>query len=84
MKKILLMMAVVFLAISANAQTNEQEEASKSEAVKLLQKDGVLLRKDFYDIGKVEGVTFQNIIITTYQQEKRQELYDSKPHTILL
>lgn len=35
MKKILLMMAVVFLAISANAQTNEQEEASKSEAVKV-------------------------------------------------
>ena len=64
MKKVLLMVAVIFLAISANAQTSKQEETSKSETVKLLQKDGVLLRKDFYDIGKVEGVTFQNIIIT--------------------
>lgn len=64
MKKILFMMAVVFLAITANAQTNKQEESSKSETVQLLQKDGVLLRKDFYDIGKVGGVTFQNIIIT--------------------
>lgn len=64
MKKVLLMMAVILLAISVNAQTNKQEEASKSETVKLLQKDGVLLRKDFYDIGKVEDVTFQNIIIT--------------------
>ena len=63
MKKILFIMAVVFLAIAANAQSNKQEESSKSETVKLLQKDGVLLRKDFYDIGKVEGVTLQNIIL---------------------
>ena len=64
MKKTLLMIAVLFLAISANAQSEKQEETSKSETVKLLQKNGVLLRKDFYDIGKVEGVIFQNIIIT--------------------
>lgn len=64
MKKVLLVLAVMLLAISANAQTDKQEEASKSEIVKLLQKDGVLLRKDFYDIGKVKDVTFQNIIIT--------------------
>ena len=64
MKRFLFMMAVLFLAFSANAQGNKQEEVSKSETVQLLQKDGVLLRKDFYDIGKVEGVTFQNIIIT--------------------
>ena len=63
MKKTLLMIAVLFLAISANAQSEKQEETSKSETVKLLQKNGVLLRKDFYDIGKVEGVIFQNIIM---------------------
>lgn len=64
MKKILFMMAVVFLAITANAQSNKEEEVSKSETVRLLQKDGALLRKDFYDIGKVEEVTFQNIVVT--------------------
>lgn len=63
MKKLLFMMAVLFLGISANAQDSKQEE-SKSTVVKLLKKDGVLLRKDFYDIGKVDGVTFENIIIT--------------------
>lgn len=64
MKNVLFMMATIFLTISANAQANKQEEVSKSETVQLLQKDGVLLRKDFYDIGKIEDVTFQNIVIT--------------------
>lgn len=63
MKRVLLIMTVLFLVISVNAQTSKENE-SKSETVQLLQKDGILLRKDFYDIGKVEGVTFQNIIIT--------------------
>ena len=56
MKNVLFMMAAIFLTISANAQANKQEEVSKSETVQLLQKDGVLLRKDFYDIGKIISV----------------------------
>ena len=36
----------------------------KAKTVELLKKDGVLLKKDFYDIGKVAGATFQNIVIT--------------------
>lgn len=63
MKKVLFMLITLF-CLSANAQEKKQEEASKSKAVELLKKDGVLLKKDFYDIGKVAGVTFQNIVIT--------------------
>ena len=47
MKKNLFMMAVVFLAITANAQTNKQEESSKSETVQLLQKDVSFCAKTF-------------------------------------
>lgn len=57
-------MLITLFCLSANAQEKKQEEASKSKAVELLKKDGVLLKKDFYDIGKVAGVTFQNIVIT--------------------
>lgn len=63
MKKVLFMLVVLF-CLSANAQEKKEEESSKSKTVELLKKDGVLLKKDFYDIGKVAGVTFQNIVIT--------------------
>lgn len=63
MKKILFMLVTLF-CLSANAQEKKEEESSKSKTVELLKKDGVLLKKDFYDIGKVAGATFQNIVIT--------------------
>lgn len=63
MKKVVFILITLF-CLSANAQEKKQEEASKSKTVELLSKDGVLLKKDFYDIGKVAGVTFQNIVIT--------------------
>lgn len=63
MKKIFFLLIVMF-CLSANAQDKKQEDISKSKTVELLQKDGVLLKKDFYDIGKTTGVTFQNIVIT--------------------
>lgn len=71
MRRFLFMMVALFLVLSVNAQSNKQEESSKSEVVKLLQKDGILLRKDFYDIGKVAGVTFQNVIITDISTGKK-------------
>lgn len=57
-------MLVTLFCLSANAQEKKEEESSKSKTVELLKKDGVLLKKDFYDIGKVAGATFQNIVIT--------------------
>lgn len=63
MKKVLFMLITLF-CLSANAQEKQQEDTSKSKTVELLKKDGVLLKKDFYDIGKVAGATFQNIVIT--------------------
>lgn len=63
MKKIALLLMTLF-CLSISAQEKKQEDVSKSKTVELLQKDGVLLKKDFYDIGKISGVTFQNIVIT--------------------
>ena len=61
MKKLILMLAMV-LPICVFAQENEIE--SKSKTVELLEKQGVLLRKDFYDIGIVDKVLFQTLIVT--------------------
>lgn len=63
MRKICFLLIAIF-CLSVNAQEKKQEDVSKSKTVELLQKDGVLLKKDFYDIGKVGGASFQNIVIT--------------------
>lgn len=62
MKKILFLLMIT-ACLSSYAQ-EKQEDLSKSKTVELLQKDGVLLKKDFYQIGDVPGVNFQNIVIT--------------------
>ncbi|MCD8182781.1 MAG: hypothetical protein LUE99_06505 [Bacteroides sp.] len=64
MRNVLFMLIALF-CLSANAQEKKQEDASKSKTVELLKKRRCSFeKKDFYDIGKVAGATFQNIVIT--------------------
>lgn len=62
MKKYLILIALTITCSVLSAQ--EKENNSKSKTVELLEKEGVLLQKDFFDIGRVGGVSFQTIIIT--------------------
>lgn len=65
---------IIFICIigsveKTKAQETDQQANSKSETVQLLNKQGVLLLKDFYDIGKVNipfssTIFFRNIVIT--------------------
>lgn len=64
MNKLLFMLCALFAFINANAQQKASENESKSVAVELLSKDGVLFKKEFHKIGAVGGVSFENIIIT--------------------
>lgn len=45
------------------AQEMDSKE-SKSELVEFFSKDGVFLRKDFYDVGSIGGIEFKNVIFT--------------------
>ena len=51
-------------AVQANAQEQTNENVSKSEAVQLLNREGILTRRDFYDIGNIGKVAFQTLVIT--------------------
>lgn len=62
MKKFILLIVLVITCSSLAAQ--EETNSSKSKTVELLEKEGVLLQKDFFNIGRVGGVSFQTIIIT--------------------
>lgn len=62
MKKFILLLALVMTCSVLPAQ--DETNNSKSKTVELLEKDGVLLQKDFFDIGRVGGVSFQTIVIT--------------------
>ena len=62
MKKFILLIVLVITCSSLAAQ--EKTNSSKSKTVELLEKEGVLLQKDFFDIGRVGGVSFQTIVIT--------------------
>ena len=62
MKKFILLLALVMTCSALPAQ--DETNNSKSKTVELLEKDGVLLQKDFFDIGRVGGVSFQTIVIT--------------------
>lgn len=68
MKKLLFVLAsltmLAFTAYAQDKQNEENEDGSKSKTVELLQKDGILLKKDFYNIGKVGEVDFENIVLT--------------------
>lgn len=71
MKNLLLFIVLMLVCTSSFSQEKKEEEKSKSEVVEFLQKDGVLLEKNFFDIGKVSGVKFQTIVITDLISKKK-------------
>lgn len=62
MKKLLLIVLLASLSIVANAQ-DEQNEKSKNQVDEFLAKDGVLRTKEFYPLGSVGDVKFENLIV---------------------
>lgn len=69
MKKILLLMMTALMCLTIKAQDTIPN--TKSKTVELLGKEGVLLKKDYHDIGKVGNVSFQTIIITDISTEEK-------------
>ena len=63
MKKILFYVLLILMYIPIYAQEIDSKE-SNSELVEFFSKDGVFLRKDFYDVGSIGGIEFKNVIFT--------------------
>lgn len=64
MKKVLLLLSVLFFSISVFAQAKEDVPASKSTTIEFLNSQGSLIIKEFYDLPKVKGVECQVLIAT--------------------
>lgn len=64
MKKMLLIPLMILTLNQASAQNQDAKSNSKSEAVELMQKEGVLLKKDYYKLGDIGIITFQNLVLT--------------------
>lgn len=71
MKKILFPLVLILSVGTIVAQENGEKGLSKSKVVEMLNKEGVLLKKEFYDIGKIPVAEFQNVIITDISSGKR-------------
>ena len=71
MKKLLLTIVCSVFALVASSQEKLSESASKSQVVELLAKDGILLEKQFYPLGSVAGVEFENLILTDITTGKK-------------
>ena len=72
MKKLLLLLLIV-IPLGLSAQ-EEKEQPSKSKTIMFQEKSGVIIEKKFYDIegAKVQGVAFQNIIVTDLSTGEKQ------------
>lgn len=72
MKRLLLLLLLV-VPMGLSAQ-EEKEQPSKSKTIMFQEKSGVILEKRFYDIedAKVQGVAFQNIIVTDLSTGEKQ------------
>lgn len=64
MKKVLFLSLFIFLSISVFAQVEKEAGASKSEAVAFSSRDGALIKKEFYNLGKVKGIDFSVLVLT--------------------
>lgn len=70
MKKVFLFLAVALISVSAVAQ-DKAGEVSSSTSINFMSKDGVLLQKEFYDLPKIKGISFQVLIITDIVQNSK-------------
>jgi len=64
MKKYLILLLLMTFALAINAQEQKKENVSKSETVQLMGREGILTRRDFYDIGYIGKVSFKTMVIT--------------------
>ena len=63
MKQIILLLTLIIFSLNTFAQ--EEKPASKSKAILFQQKEGSLLKREFYDVeGKKVGVGFQALVVT--------------------
>ncbi len=72
MKKILItivLMCCCCLAFSQEKQSPEQESTSKT--IEFMRKDGTLLQREFYPLGKVIGVDCEVLVITDLISKKK-------------
>lgn len=72
MKKTLItivLMCCCLFAFSQEKQVAEQESTSKT--IEFMKKDGTLLQREFYPLGKVKGVDCQVLIITDLISKKK-------------
>jgi len=71
MKKILMILALLCICFANSFAQEAAGGESKSEAIEFLSRDGVLLNKDFHEIGTVAGIEFESLIITDVVSGKR-------------
>ncbi len=64
MKKILLSVIFIAIALVSFSQETTTQPESQSKSVEFLSKNGSFILKEFYDVGKVGGVTCQVLIMT--------------------
>ena len=64
MKKLVLILSILFLSFNGFAQAKEEIPSSQSAAVEFLNTQGSLIVKEFYDLSKVKGTECQVLILS--------------------
>ena len=71
MRKVLVSLMLVAFSVLLYAQETPKEPESQSKSVEFLSKNGSFILKEFYDLGKVKGVTCQVLIMTNIKDNTK-------------
>jgi hypothetical protein len=67
MKKLFLLLLLLPMVV----YSQEKEPETKSKSIEFMSKDGAFIKKEFYDLGKIKGVTCQVLILSDMVAQKK-------------
>lgn len=71
MKKLVLLAILALTCLTSFAQTeNEEANAPKSKYTLFTEKSGILIKQEYTDLGKVDGLSLETVITTDVNTEK--------------
>lgn len=71
MKKVFVLLLVSLMTITSFAQAEDKGNVSKSKAVQFMERDGSLLKKEYYNLGTVKGIECEVVITTDLKNNEK-------------
>lgn len=70
MKRLLLFSLLAFTWLTSFSQTEEEASVPKSKYTLFTQKSGILVKQEYTDLGKIDGLSLETVVTTDINTEK--------------